>query len=75
MGRVVIIIYSTVIKKRFQIENHRDILFVLAIVREREQIIIRGDSKFENRYFIAVEYVIFFSQHPKFFDLVYLCTV
>ena len=28
-------------------ENHRDILFVRATVREREQIIIRDDSKFD----------------------------
>ena len=59
-----------VIKSHFQIENNRDILFVRATVRERVQVIIRDDSKYENRYFIPVEYGFFFSRHFKFFDLV-----
>ena len=43
-----------------QTGNHRDTPFVRAIVRERDQIIILDDSKLENRYFITIEYIIFF---------------
>ena len=55
------LLYYSGINSYYQIENHWDILFVRATVREREQIIIRDDSKFEKKLFYCDRIRNFFS--------------